>query len=260
MKRLFVLLACAAAAPSFAWDPVSVFNNAVQGQVNQQIRRGVNEAFRSITTPSTGTADPHTLSAPGAGQAARPDGTNIVVYSADWCPVCRQALAYLNSHNIQYVLNDIERDPAARAQYDELVRTRQARGVPMIFVGSETLNGWSAGAFEAMRRRLEARKAAEQASTAQAGAGQASGASAGANPTSVQPAGAVANGYTAGDVLIARIARVKLLAEAQPAARPVGQLARNEEVIYLGEAQGRYLRVRSADLEGWADQALLGKP
>jgi SH3-like domain-containing protein len=58
----------------------------------------------------------------------------------------------------------------------------------------------------------------------------------------------------------ARIARVKLLSEAQPAARSVGQLARNEEVVYLGEAQGRYPRVRSADLEGWVDQALLGKP
>jgi SH3-like domain-containing protein len=57
-----------------------------------------------------------------------------------------------------------------------------------------------------------------------------------------------------------RIARVKLLAEARPQGKVLGQLARNEEVIYLGEAQGHYLRVRSADLEGWVDQALLAKP
>lgn len=40
----------------------------------------------------------------------------------------------------------------------------------------------------------------------------------------------------------------------------LGQLARHEEVITLGEVQGRYVRVKRADTEGWAEQALLAKP
>lgn len=40
----------------------------------------------------------------------------------------------------------------------------------------------------------------------------------------------------------------------------LGQLGKQKEVVYLGERDGRYLKVRSADLEGWADEALLGKP
>jgi SH3-like domain-containing protein len=61
-------------------------------------------------------------------------------------------------------------------------------------------------------------------------------------------------------VRASRIARVKLLAEARPQGKVLGQLGKQEEVIYLGETDGRFLRVKSADLEGWADQALLGKP
>lgn len=249
MKRLTALLAASLALPAHAWDPLSVLNNAVQGQVNQQIRRGVNEAFRSVTSPSAGVADLKVFGRVGA-QGARPDGNNIVVYSAEWCPQCRNALAYLNEKQVQFVLRDIEREPAARAEFDELLRTRQARGVPMIFVGTETLNGWSATHFEAMRKRLEARQAAEQASAATADSAKASAINA---PASAQA-------FAAGDVLVARIARVKLLADAKPEARVLGQLARHEEVIALGEVQGRYVRVKSADTEGWAEHALLAKP
>lgn len=249
MKRLLLVLACCAATPSLAWDPLSVLNSAVQGQVNQQIQRGVNEAFRSITRPSTGAADLKVFGGVGA-QGARPDGNNIVVYSAEWCPQCRNALAYLNQKQVPFVLRDIEREPAARAEFDELLRTRQARGVPMIFVGTETLNGWSVSHFEAMRKRLEARQAAEQASAATADGAR----------TSATHAPATAQPFAAGDVLVARIARVKLLADARPEARVLGQLARHEEVIALGEVQGPYIRVKSADTEGWVEQALLAKP
>jgi hypothetical protein len=40
----------------------------------------------------------------------------------------------------------------------------------------------------------------------------------------------------------------------------VGQLDKKEEVVYLGETQDRFLKVKSATAEGWVDQALLTKP
>ncbi len=239
--RLLLPFLLIAAAPAHAWDPVSVLNGAIQGQVNREIQRGVGEALRSVIAPVTGKALPMPQGAQGA--AGLPDGNNIVVYSANWCPRCREALAYLNSRNIAYIHNDIEHNPVARAQYDELVRSRQARGVPMIFVGGETLNGWSVPHFEGMRSRLETRLAASRAATPPPPD----------NAAQEIPRDALA----AGSVLIARIPRVRLLAEAQPRASVLGQLGKHEEVVYLGESQGRYLRVQGAEAEGWVDRTLL---
>lgn len=254
MKRMLVsfgwsLLALSPVA--HAWDPVSVFNNAVHGQVNRQINRGVAEVFRSIETPSTG-ARPAGIDI----REARPG--EVVIYTTPTCGYCKRALAHMQSRNIPY----LEKDVSANAQAESEWRALGGRGVPLALMGSQKLNGFAAGSYDKAWARFQT----EQASAAQAGAGSAGAMQAGASQasTSAQPAAApsapVINGFTAGDVLVARIARVKLLHDAQPQARVLGQLGKNEEVIYLGEAQGRYLRVKGADAEGWAEQSLLGKP
>jgi glutaredoxin len=238
MNRLLVLLTCLAITPAFAWDPLSVLNNAVYGQVNQQINRGVVEAFRSIGTPSAGVRP-----ADAEIRDARPD--EVVIYTAPTCGYCKQALAYLDSHNIPYLQKDVSSNSQARSEWGSL----GGRGVPLIILGKQKLTGFSAASFETAYTRFQS----ELRITAVV------------SPAAVQSVAATPNtskiaGFTAGDVLTARIARVKLLGEAQPSGRLIGRLAKNEEVIYLGEVQGRYLKVRSAEVEGWADQALLAKP
>jgi hypothetical protein len=94
MKRLLLLLVFAPAA--HAWDPLSVLNGAVQGQVDQQIRRGVTEAFRSIATPSVGNRP--------AGveiREARPG--EVVLYTTPTCGYCIQARAYLGQRAIPFL-------------------------------------------------------------------------------------------------------------------------------------------------------------
>jgi len=240
MKRLLVsfgwsLLALTQSA--LAWDPLSTFNNAVQGQVNRQINRGVAEVFRSIETPSTG-ARPAGIDI----REARPG--EVVIYTTPTCGYYKRALAHMQSRNIPY----LEKDVSANAQAESEWRAIGGRGVPLALFGSQKLNGFAAASYDKAWARFQT----EQASAAQAGAGQAS--------ISAQQTGHVVNGFTACDVLVARIARVKLLHDAQPQAKVLGQLGKNEEVIYLGETQGRYLRVKGADAEGWAEQSLLGKP
>ena len=232
MNRLLVLLALAACAPApaFAWDPLSVLNNALQGQVNRQINRGVSEVFGSIETPSTGTRPDN-----ADIRDARPD--EVVIYTTPTCGYCKQALAHLDSRRIPYLQKDVSGNSQAQSE----LRALGGRGVPLTLMGTQKLIGFSAASFDTAYARFQTELAQSAASPKTA-------------------AGPSASGFASGDVLVARIARVKLFAEAKPAARAVGQLARQEEVIFLGETQGRYLKVRGADAEGWADEALLAKP
>lgn len=241
MKHLSVLLACLMSTPVLAWDPVSVFESAMQGQVNQQIYRGVSGMFRSIETPSAGTCP-----ANAEIRDARPG--EVVLYGTTNCGYCKQARAHLQSRGIPY----LEKNVSSNAQAESEWRDLGGRGVPLIVMGSRKLTGFSAASFDKTYAQFQA----EQASAV-------STASGGFQPVA-KPGNQVASAsnvaYSAGDLLSVRIARVKLLAEPRLESNVLGQLEKKEEVIYLGEAQGRYLKVKSAAAEGWVDQALIVKP
>lgn len=241
MKRLVMfMLLCCVTPPGFAWDPFAVLNNAVQGQVNRQINRGVSEVFRSIETPS---ADVRPANA--EIRDARPG--EIVLYATPNCGYCKLARAHMQRRGIAY----LEKDVSSNAQAESEWRALGGRGVPLTVMGSHRLTGFSAASFDKTYARFQAEQASAPSTAADAQPG--------AKPTGQAASPSVA-AYSAGDLLSARIARVKLLAEPRPESSTLGQLDKQEEVIYLGEAQGRYLKVRSAALEGWVDQALIAKP
>lgn len=238
MTRLLLLLTCCVTPPALAWDPVSVFHNAVQGQISHQIRRNVSEAFRSIPTPSAGTRP-----ADAEIRDARPD--EVVLYATPNCGYCKQARTHMQSRNIPYLEKDILSNPQAESEW----RALGGRGVPLTIMGSHKLTGFSAASFDKTYAKFQAEQSSAASGTAQPGA----------KPTSAAPGPAVA-AYTEGDLLTTRIARVKLLADPQAESAALSQLDKKEEVIYLGEAQGRYLKVKSASAEGWVDRALVIKP
>jgi glutaredoxin len=68
--------------------------------------------------------------------ATRPE---VKMYATDWCPYCRKAQAYFAQHGIRYTHVDIEKSDAARAEYQRL----GGRGVPVILVGTQRMNGFS---------------------------------------------------------------------------------------------------------------------
>lgn len=241
LKTPPILLAGCMATPAFAWDPVAEFNHAVQGQVNRQINQGVASVFRSIETPGTGIRPANTEI-----RDARPD--EVVLYGTPNCGYCKQARAHLQSRGIPY----LEKDVSSNAQAETEWRALGGRGVPLTIMGSHKLTGYSAASFDSTYARFQA----EQARAVPTVAAPAQPAVKPASP----PANPLVAPYGAGDLLTARIARVRLLADAQPQAKVLGELAKQEEVVYLGESQGRYLKVKSAALEGWVDQALVVKP
>jgi glutaredoxin len=240
VKRLIVILAGCVVAPSFAWDPASVFNNAVQGQVNRQIKRGVAGVFRSIENPSLDTRP-----ADAEIRDARPG--EVVLYATPNCGYCKLARAHMQRRGIAY----LEKDVSSNAQAESEWRALGGRGVPLTIMGSHKLTGFSAASFDKTYARFQAEQAGASST--------ASGAQTGVRPPGQAASESVA-AYSAGDLLFARIARVNLLAEPRPESKALGQLDKQEEVIYLGEAQGRYLKVRSAAFEGWVDQVLVTKP
>jgi glutaredoxin len=63
----------------------------------------------------------------------------VKMYATSWCPYCAKARAYFARRGITYVEVDIEKSREGRAEYDKL----GARGVPVILVGSQRMNGFS---------------------------------------------------------------------------------------------------------------------
>ena len=61
------------------------------------------------------------------------------MYATSWCPYCAKARAYFARRGIAYVEIDIEKSREGRAEYDRL----GARGIPVILVGSQCMNGFS---------------------------------------------------------------------------------------------------------------------
>lgn len=73
-----------------------------------------------------------------------PEDKTIIMYSAEWCGVCRKAKNYFKSKAIAYKEYDIDKSEEAKRKYKEL----NARGVPVIFVDDTRLNGFSIAHFE----------------------------------------------------------------------------------------------------------------
>jgi glutaredoxin len=63
----------------------------------------------------------------------------VKMYATAWCPYCSKARAYFARRGIAYVEIDIEKSREGRAEYERL----GARGVPVILVGTQRMNGFS---------------------------------------------------------------------------------------------------------------------
>jgi glutaredoxin len=81
-----------------------------------------------------------------AGATVAAAGKGVTLYSAVWCGYCKQAKAWLGGHGVAYTNVDIDAPggTAALAQ-----ASGGGGGVPVLVVDGHTLNGFSAGAYDA---------------------------------------------------------------------------------------------------------------
>jgi mycoredoxin len=78
----------------------------------------------------------------------------ITVYTAFWCPDCRVAKRFLQSHNIAFKEIDIESTPGAA---DEVVKQTGKRAIPQFVIDGEWVQPYQPGEgflYEEMSRRL----------------------------------------------------------------------------------------------------------
>lgn len=74
--------------------------------------------------------------------------------STTWCGVCKQARAWLSQKGIPFDEYDVERSETGKAEYRRL----GGKGVPIILVGNQRMNGFSADRLAAMLSRVKERR------------------------------------------------------------------------------------------------------
>lgn len=73
----------------------------------------------------------------------------VILYTAEWCGVCRQAKQHFKANNIPFRAYDVEKSAKGRRDYRKLKGT----GVPIILVGKQRMNGFSASRFDQLYRQ-----------------------------------------------------------------------------------------------------------
>lgn len=66
--------------------------------------------------------------------------------------------------------------------------------------------------------------------------------------------------YNEGDVVVAKIGGVKLQAAAADGGRVIAALAKGDELVFLGEEKGGWIKVQGGAGEGWVKKTLVAKP
>ena len=79
---------------------------------------------------------------------------DLTVYSAFWCPDCREAKRFLQQHHIAFKEIDIETTPGAA---DEVIRRTGKRAIPQFVIDGEWVQPYRPGEgflYEEMAQRL----------------------------------------------------------------------------------------------------------
>ena len=67
---------------------------------------------------------------------------DITVYSAFWCPDCREAKRFLERHNLPFTEIDIEKTPGAA---DEVVKRTGKRAIPQFVIDGKWVQPYRPG-------------------------------------------------------------------------------------------------------------------
>ena len=91
------------------------------------------------------TVKPNVYSSPQilANETGLDSQPGVVMYSAVWCGYCKKARQYFAANDIPFKEYDVEKSRKGKRDFKKL----KAKGVPVILVGDQRLNGFSASSF-----------------------------------------------------------------------------------------------------------------
>ena len=72
--------------------------------------------------------------------------TGVKIFTTAKCVYCKKAKDFLNKRGASYTELDVEKDAAAKAEFKAL----GGRGVPVILVGDQRMDGFNAGRLEGL--------------------------------------------------------------------------------------------------------------
>lgn len=80
-----------------------------------------------------------TLSRSTGTSVFRDKHSDVIIYSTTWCGICVKAKNWLKANRIRFREYDVEKSPKGQRDYKKL----KGRGVPIILVGQQRMNGFS---------------------------------------------------------------------------------------------------------------------
>lgn len=139
-----VFLACVFLLP--AW--------AQEGKVYKWTDAGGRVHFGDRPADAPGAEEVKIRSFSGASEEL-PDGRDfgardVKILTTTWCGVCKQARAYLVSRNVHFSEYDVETSEIGKQEYRRLA----GKGVPIILVGKQRMNGFSASRLDQMLKNV----------------------------------------------------------------------------------------------------------
>ncbi len=129
---------------------ILLFNTAAVAEIYRWIDNNGRVNF-SDQLPADATAtqleihiDAYTSASIDDTESKNAGDSRVVIYSAGWCSVCKQARTWFEQNNISFIEYDIEHSDKGKHDFKNL----NGRSVPIIVVGRKKLTGFSPASFE----------------------------------------------------------------------------------------------------------------
>ncbi len=69
---------------------------------------------------------------------------NVEIYTVDYCPYCKKALAFLNEHNVNFTQHKIDKDESLwREKLAHMYDIKGEVTVPQIIIDGKRIGGYS---------------------------------------------------------------------------------------------------------------------
>jgi glutaredoxin len=136
---LFVLIApLSASADVYKWTDA-------QGRVQYSDSPPPEAKAQQVKLKINSIQGPAVVSTVRAAPAAKAKD-KVRIYTAAWCGYCKKAKAHLTAKGVPYDEVDVEVSDRGRSEFAQL----GGRGVPVILVGNQRMDGFDAGGLDAM--------------------------------------------------------------------------------------------------------------